>query len=104
MCANVFLFFKPHEKYDILLGNDDLDIYYNFEDKDQSIHDATKVSRYCKFISYFSLLLYILEINIPKRAVLIFLGFGNLLLTIPELYAPFNRYHLDYAAYINQAA
>jgi len=57
----------------------------------------------CSGVLVIGLILYVFGIQLPQPAMLSFIFFVNIILSIPELFELTNRFGIDYVAYLQQA-
>lgn len=94
-CAELYYLFKAHKKYDetgyagkyILQFGDTLRVMGFFE-------------ILVPYIIYFGFLLHILKIRFSESNMIVTMIVMNLLLSVPVLIQPFERFGNDYLAYI----
>jgi len=77
--------------------------FFGYHDDIEQKDPMIKLRLIGKWILYFGLLLFLLEIQIEKNVMIWSMCILNFILLIPSLWMPFRRYGPDFTAYLNQA-
>jgi hypothetical protein len=104
LCANVFTFLKPLSAYDRLEQTSTTDIYGMYPKGQHGLLPGVIVSWLSKAVLYIGLLIFMCEIRLSKRTMVLMVTIGSLGLSLPKLFMPLHRFHADYPGYINQAS
>jgi len=100
-CSMVYSYFKRHDDYDRIMDFDRS--FFGYHDDIEQKDPMIKLRLIGKWILYFGLLLYLLEIQIEKNVMIWSMCVLNFILLLPSLWMPFRRYGPDFTAYVNQA-
>ena len=92
---------KRHDDFDRVMDFDRS--FFGYPDKFWSEQPLWWLRGIAKVILYAGLLLFLLEIRLPKSGLLTFTFLANTILLVPSLWMPFHRYGPDFTAYVNQA-
>jgi len=104
LCANYFTFLKPLSAYDRFEQSTATDIYGEYPKGVTALLPREVVSWMSKAVLYIGLLIFMCEIRLSKRTMLLMVTLGSVVLSLPKLFMPLHRFNEDYPGYINQAS
>lgn len=104
LCANWFSFLKPLSAYDRSELSAPTDIYGSYPKGPTALLPAAVVSAISKAVLYIGLLIFMCEIRLSKRTMVLLVTVGTCVLSLPKLFMPLHRFNADYPGYINQAS
>lgn len=104
LCANFFTFLKPLSAYDRFEKSTTTDIYGEYSKGAHGLLAREVVSWMSKAVLYIGLLIFMCEIRLSKRTMLLMVTVGSVVLSLPKLFMPLHRFNEDYPGYINQAS
>lgn len=104
LCANYFTFIKPLSTYDRFEQSASTDIYGEYPKGATALLPGEVLAWMSKAVLYIGLLIFMCEIRLSKRDMLLMVTLGSFVLSLPKLFMPLHRFNSDYPGYINQAS
>lgn len=104
VCANWFTFSKPLSAYDRSELSAPVHIYGSYPKGSTAFLPAAIVSAVSKAVLYIGLLIFMCEIRLSKRTMVLVVTMGTFVLSLPKLFLPLHRFNPDYPGYIHQAS
>jgi hypothetical protein len=95
---------KPLSAYDRFEQISVTDVYGKYQKGEYALAPRVVVSWMSKAVLYVGLLIFMCEIRLSKRSMLLMVTLGSLGLSLPKLFMPLHRFNADYPGYINQAS